>query len=74
MALIDELDKRYTNTKKQKLLAGTPLKHFLAPLLEEQEQRRIEMLQQMSIQSPMGQAPRMSINNPLQNALMNGGV
>ena len=57
-------------TKKERFSSGTPLKHFLRPIMEEAMKRRImEMTQQMPqiSESPMVEPPS---TNPLQNRLM----
>ena len=61
-ALSRGIDAMGAPTKKQKLEANTPLKHFLRPILEEAMRRRAEAMQ-MQQQMPTG--------NPLQGALIN---
>lgn len=51
-------------TRKQRIKAGTPLKHFLRPIIEEDIVRRQRMMQpQMNQMRPP--------TSPLRNALMN---
>ena len=72
-ALARNIDTMGAPTKKQKLDAGTPLKHFLRPLIEEATMRRMQMMQ--GLQPPqlpgsvggMVESPSIS---PLQNALI----
>ena len=64
-----------TATKKQRLEEGTPLKHYLRPIIEEAMIRRLAMMQNMQpVQSPqvVGNIAEPSPINPLQNALEGG--
>ena len=57
-------------TRKQRIESGTPLKHYLRPLMEEAIRR--QLMQTMAPQLPEGAGPAVeppSIS-PLQNALM----
>ena len=60
-------------SKKERFSSGTPLKHFLRPIMEEAMKRRLmEMSQQQmpqigDVQSPMVEPPSI---NPLQNRMM----
>jgi hypothetical protein len=63
-ALTRGIDAMGAPTKKQKLEANTPLKHFLRPLMEEAMLKRKALMEQQQ-QMPTG--------NPLQGALMNKG-
>lgn len=65
-ALARNIDAMGAPTKKQKLTANTPLKHFLRPILEEAMIRRMQMMQQQQANQEMPQAPS---ENPLQGAL-----
>lgn len=61
--------------KKQRMTEGTPLKHFLTPIMEEAMKRRIMgMSQQMPQlgQESSGMIEPPSVN-PLENALMSMG-
>lgn len=66
-ALARNIDAVGAPTKKQKLEANTPLKHFLRPIMEEAMLRQKAMIeaqqQQMQQQVPT--------TNPLQGALAN---
>ena len=72
-ALARNIDTMGVPTRKQKLEAETPLKHFLRPLIEEAMMRRMAMMQnQQPPQLPasvrgMVEPPSIS---PLENALM----
>lgn len=72
-ALARNIDAMGAPTKKQKLEANTPLKHFLRPLLEEAMMRRMQEMQ--GLQPPQlptnvgGMVEPPSIS-PLENALM----
>lgn len=72
-ALARNIDTMGVPTRKQKLEAETPLKHFLRPLMEEAMMRRMAMMQnQQPPQLPasvggMVEPPSIS---PLENALM----
>ena len=59
-ALARGIDAIGAPTKKQKLEANTPLKHFLRPILEEAMRKRAEAMQQQ----------QMPTRSPLQGALM----
>ena len=65
-ALARNIDTLGAPTKRQKLEANTPLKHFLRPILEEAMMRRMQMMQQEAANQQMRQMPT---NNPLQGAL-----
>lgn len=65
-ALSRNIDAMGAPTKKQKLEANTPLKHFLRPIIEEAMVRRMQMMQQLEATQQMQQMPT---NNPLQGAL-----
>ena len=60
-------------TKKQVLAEGTPLKHFLRPIIEDAMKRKMmemsqqQMPQMAEQQSPMVEPPSV---NPLQNKMM----
>ena len=60
--LAKNIDTMGAPTKKQKLEANTPLKHFLRPIIEEAMLRRKALMEQQQ-PAPMG--------SPLQGALMN---
>lgn len=66
-ALARGIDAMGAPTKKQKLEANTPLKHFLRPLLEEAMMRRMQMMQQ---EAAGQQTEQMPTSSPLQGALM----
>ena len=66
-ALTRGIDAMGVPSKKQKLEANTPLKHFLRPILEEAMQKRAEAMQ-MQQQQQMQQ--QMLTSSPLQGALM----
>jgi len=55
-------------TKKERLEANTPLRHFLRPILEELMRKKAEAAQQQQMQQ------QMPTRNPLQGALQQGGV
>ena len=69
-ALTRGIDAMGAPTKKQKLEANTPLKHFLRPIIEEAMMRRIQMMQQLEATQQMQQMPT---TNPLQGALAGRG-
>ena len=66
-ALTRNIDALGAPTKKEKLKANTPLKHFLMPLIQEATARRMQMMQQMEAEQGMRQMPT---GNSLQGALM----
>ena len=67
-ALARNIDVIGAPSKKQKLEAGTPLKHFLRPIIEEAMMRRKAMMEAQQ----MPQTTRQPTGNPLQGALMSG--
>jgi len=74
-ALLRNLSVVKPPAKKQRMLKGTPLKHFLRPIMEESMKRQMMGLMQQMPQlgtqsSPMVEPPSV---NPLQNALMSMG-
>lgn len=74
-ALLKNLSVAKPPAKKQRMLEGTPLKHFLRPIMEESMRRRMMGLMQQMPQlgaqsSPVVEPPSV---NPLQNALMSMG-
>lgn len=77
-ALARNIDTMGTPTKKQKLEANTPLKHFLRPIMEEAMMKRMQMMQQEAASQQMQQMPQQApTSNPLQGALqggLNGGL
>ena len=60
-ALTRGIDAMGAPTKKQKLEANTPLRHFLRPILEEAMRKRAEAIQMQQ---------QMPTSNSLQGALM----
>ena len=66
-ALARNIDAIGAPTKKQKLEANTPLKHFLRPIIEEAMMRRMQMMQQ---EAASQQTQQMPTSSPLQGALM----
>ena len=65
-ALARNIDAIGAPSKKQKLEAGTPLKHFLRPIIEEAMLRRKAMMEAQQ----MPQQPQQPTGNSLQGALM----
>lgn len=61
--LARNIDAMGAPTKKQKLEANTPLKHFLRPIIEEAMLRRKALMEQQQQPAPTA--------SPLQGALMN---
>ena len=69
-ALARNIDIMGAPTKKQKLEANTPLKHFLRPIIEEAMMRRMQMMQQEAASQEMRQMPQQApTTSPLQGAL-----
>ena len=60
-------------TKKQKLVANTPLKHFLRPIIEEAMMRRMQAMEGMQppqLPTQVGGMVEPASISPLENALM----
>ena len=72
-ALARNIDTLGVPTKKQKIEANTPLKHFLRPIIEEAMLRRMAMVQNMQppqLPGSVGGMVEPPSVSPLQNALM----
>lgn len=64
-ALARNIDAVSIPNRKKKLLANTPLKHFLRPIIEEAMIKRMQLMQQA--QQPISRPSR----SPLETALGN---
>jgi len=63
-------------TRKQKLEANTPMKHFLRPIIEDAMIKKMQMMQGQQapeLPSDIGGMVEPPTINPLQNALMGQG-
>jgi hypothetical protein len=72
-ALIRNIDALGVPTKKEKLYANTPLKHFLRPIIEEAMLRRKAMMvgmQPPQLPAAVGGMVEPPSISPLQNALV----